>query len=766
MILALGALASPVSARAQNPFGESTLGSSPFGVPATAGDAGSPFGGFDKPVDAEPAAAASASSEIDAKEANPVVLLLRDNPPASPSEFAQALTWMMRFRRWDEVGRLMDVVSAKNWSLAELAELSKSGDPALWLRLSVDEAGLNDSQRGLLDNIMSAQSKLARDPANVDRWIDRLAHAQPGERRLAQLRLQDGGEVAIERLLSRLLAGDTKVDAGMLAGTVSEFGETGRAALRAACLVKDPERAGRAILGIAEVPGQEFSAELGAALFNSRLTPTVKNALSERMLQRYSKLPSIQSVHAYLDKQYQTKLAEYQELRTANSLVLETVWRQTPDGNSVQAVKSFVKENRLEAVAQLAAQRMQLSIATTEDLVDCGAVVLQRAYRAKPTLDAGEIQSVLLTSFDQVATLEAGFWIRVFDRATELQMHGGAVRALQMLVQTSSMAATPLDFLSRLLGDSRPIVRFIALATIADVGPSQSFAGAEKSLGVALEMARLGSGPHALVIGNHSEQRQAAQQQLEIQIGANVTTVHSARTALQSLDRPTPVEMILIVDRVADQSIYELLQRLRVSERGRDLPIAVMTDELYQHERRLIAETPGVVTSLLVSNPQEMNRVVNLLIDRLDTAPFTVQERAEFAWVATQYLSKISSDRDKYAFYPISDLRVELAMLGQGMATDSRVELLSGLGTKESQLQLLALASQFGIAGPQRWNAATAFAKSLRRFGLNLKRQDVLQVYDLYNELGPGDPDTAKSLGLALDAIEAHAGKKAWPEGL
>ncbi len=101
MILALGALASPVSVWGQNPFGESAPDSSPFGVPATAADAASPFGGFDKPVDAEPAAAASTSSEVEAKETNPVVLLLRDNPPARPSEFAQALTWMMRFRRWD-----------------------------------------------------------------------------------------------------------------------------------------------------------------------------------------------------------------------------------------------------------------------------------------------------------------------------------------------------------------------------------------------------------------------------------------------------------------------------------------------------------------------------------------------------------------------------------------------------------------------------------------------------------------------------------------
>ena len=42
--------------------------------------------------------------------------------------------------------------------------------------------------------------------------------------------------------------------------------------------------------------------------------------------------------------------------------------------------------------------------------------------------------------------------------------------------------------------------------------------------------------------------------------------------------------MIIIVDRVHDLSLFELLQRLRKTQGGGALPIAVMTDQLYPRD--------------------------------------------------------------------------------------------------------------------------------------------------------------------------------------
>ncbi len=749
-------------AHGQNPFGDSPMGDNPFGAsdPATTAATAAPFGGLAPAANAAPAAVATgdASSARLEPDPNPVVRLLRETPPQTPKEMAQGLSWVVRFKRWDEVRRLLDTVAAKNWSLAELSELAKSGEPSLWMRLSIDEAGLSDQQRKLVDDVLAAPGKLASDPAWLDSWIEKLADVQPGQRRLAQLRLQDGGEVAILRLLERLLAGDAKVDQGMLAGTVAEFGADGVDALKAACLVKDPERAGRACLGIAEIPGNEFSAELGAALSSSVLSPQTRAALAEIVLRRFNKLPSPESIHDYLAERFRIKLGSYQLTRTSEVPIPDVVWRPTVDGRSVQAIAATDKDRQLESVAQLAAHRLNLTMSTTDELIDCGAVILQRAYQIQPGIEQFADRSALLAPFNQLVAVESSYWIGVFDRATELQLHGGAVRAVQMLIDSAAGNYTvPLDFLTKLLGDSRPIVRFLALKHIAMLDPQQPFAGAEKALAVALEMSRLGNGPHALVVGMNSELRLAAEQQLELQAGARVTTAHSARSALLALDGATPIEMVVIVDRMADQSIYELLQRLRSSERGRALPIAVLTDELYQHERRLVTESPAIVTSVLSRKPEQMQLVVGQLMQRLDTQPFSADERNDFARIAGAFLSRIGSDRDTYAFYPLSDFRSDMLVVGTGLATDSRLALLSGLGTRESQQQLVGFASRGSLTPEERLQAAQAWEQSVNRFGMNLGREDVLRAYDTYNRLGPNDPATAKALGVVLDVIERRA---------
>lgn len=753
------ALALTAALSAQDPFGGGAAGDNPFGGPA---DATSPFGGFGEPAAAEaaPATAAAASAAPTTEEdPNPIIRLLRETPPQTPQEMAEGLTWVVRIKRWDEVRRLLDQIAAKQWDLPQLAELASAGGESLWFRLSADEAGLSEEQRKLLDSIVAAQGTLARDPAWLDGWIAKLAHPQPGERRLAQLRLREGGSAAITRLLERLFANDTNIDAGMLAGTIAEFGSSGRDALRAACLVKDPERATRVYLGMAEIPGSEFSSEVAAALQSTALTPEQRAAVAEVVQRRFSKVPTPDAIEKFLTERFAKSLDDYQQSRTAQPVVIEEpIWRPTADGKSVAQVTGPPEERELEQLARVAAHRLNLTRATTGDLVDSTVAILQRAYRVQPGVQPAADPSAYLADLDQPAASDAGFWIRVFDRSSELQMHGAAVRSIQKLGQEAAgHYLIPLDFLTRLLGDSRPVIRYLALEQIAKLDPKQSYGGAEKSLEVAVEMARLSSGPHALVIGRSADLRQAARQQLEQQVGAQVTTADSARSALLALDGLQPIEMVLIVDRMSDQSVFELLQRLRTAKRSRALPIAVLTDELYQHERRLIAQLSGVVSAQLSRGPQQMQQVIDKLMRQLDTQPFSSEDRNRFAEIGGQFLSKIASDRDLYAFYPLNDWRSELGGVGRSMSLGSRMALLAALGSSDSQMQLVALASSSSLTAAERLQAAQEFSASVDRFGMNLGREDVLRVYDVYNALGPNDPATAASLGAVLDAIEARA---------
>lgn len=765
----------------QNPFGDGGgpfgTGDNPFEGNSAGGQSGSAgagddFGVFGQPNSPMAPAGLGAVANAEVEDPDPVVRLLRASPPKSETEMAEGLTWMTRIKRWDEVGRLLDQIASEKWSLTRRSALARAAGPSIWLRIRSDESELTDTQRKLVSEILSSPSKLARNPQWIDQWIAKLGSKIPGERRLAQLRLQDGSMLSVERLVTRLMDGDEKVPPIMLAGTVCEFGDLGLDALKTACLVNDPQQAGRVCLALAELSGSDFNAVLGAGLVGGLLTPQVQSELAETLSSKYENLPNVENVARFLEGKFEDQLAHYQAARNRNSDLMNQMWTLAPDRRSIRLVEGTSAQVELERLAQLGVLRMRVS-RDPVDWVDCGTVRLQRAYQMDPQIPSGEIGASLLADLPTEAAEDDAldlphdqYWQAVFERAGDLQMHGAALRALQRLAQEPNLPQTSLDFLSDRLRDARPAIRYTALEALAKIDPKVTYRGAETAVGIALEMTRLAPGPNALVIGLQSELRQVAQQQLQTVTGADVKSVNSARGALLVLDGEDPVELICIVDRLADQSIFEFLQRVRKSKKGHSLPIAVLTDQLYSHERKLINATPGVVVSVLSRNTEQMKRVVDQMHAQLDTNPMTPADRTHFMEVAGGFLARIAGDRDQYAFYPVGDWREHLVSAHGGLSATTRPRLLSGLGSPASQRELVELAAIPGADSQAIFEAANAFGSSVKRFGMQLSRADVESCYDLYNRIGPQDAEVAKSLGFVLDVIEAQAGKKAWPQGL
>jgi CheY-like chemotaxis protein len=675
---------------------------------------------------------------------------------------------MIRLEQWDEVKRLLDVLRAENWSMEQQAELSRAVGSSLWLRLRVADAGLTAEQQQLLSTVLGAPAKLARDPAKIDQWIEQLGKADEGARRLAQLRLQDGGLIAVQRLVDHLLSGTQGVAPAQLAATLVEFGSDGEDALRAACLVKSKERAARVYLALAQVQSKNFSVELGAGVAGSHLPQKSQEQLVELLDARYAQLPEPSAVRDFINQKFDEATVRYQQKRVSDSKFGTYVWRPTPDGQNIQLSEVPATERQLERLAQLAVHRMSLINASRTDEVDCAVVLLQRAYQLSPTLGAEEVATHLLAPLDEAATQDAGYWQAVVERANAWQMHGAALRALQLMGEHAVQGdiPPPLNFLSQLLRDPRPMMRYTALQTITKLDPAEKYAGSEHALETAMEMVGLAAGPQALVIGLQAELRQTAGYQLQQQTGAEAVMVNSAKAALQALSGNQPIELIVIADRVSDLSLFELLQRLRNTRGGQSLPIAVLTDRLYQHERRQIETMPGVFMSVLTNDEQQMERVIAKMHETLDTRPLTDADRGEFAVTAGRFLAKIAADRERYAFYPLSDWRQQLVSLQRGLTATGRMDVMSAVGSVDGQVALAEMAANAKLAEAERVAAAMAFGKSVKRFGMLMPSSEIQQTYDLYNQLGPNDPAAAKALGLILDIAEAQAGKTDWPEGL
>lgn len=727
------------------------------------------FAGGADPAPATTEAATSApGDDLLQQDPDPVVRMLRSERPKTPAKMADGLTWTIRLKRWDEVGRLLDQVNANGWTVEQRAEIARQLGTAMLLRMRANESALTPAQAAMAKEIQMAPGTLARQPEWIDQNVLKLGSGALADRQLATARLHDAGSIGLERLVNRLLAGDTEVAPERLAAAAATFARPGVEALRAATLVADPAAAGRVHLALAALPVNDFSAEHAAGLSSRTLPAAVQQELMARLVARKIAIPTPEQIDAYLTKRFDSALATYQLERRQVAAVNDYTWRPTLAGNTIERIETSAADKQLEAVAHLAAQRMKLQNTSDVGLATCAAVLLQRAYKIRPQLHAGELPSHYLAEFPPEVQGNVGWWQQVFAQCSNLQLHGGAIRSLQMLGEGIAIAKfeAPLEFLTKLLRDPRPAIRYTAFELIERLDPKSSYYGDEWTLETAIELSRLGTGPHALVIGLQSDLRQAAQHQIRLQTGGDVSVVNSGVAALKMLDDAVPTELIVIVDRVADQTISQLVQRLRKSERGRSLPIAILTDDLYEHERNEISRTPGVVTSILSRDPKQMERVLQMLVAQLDTTPLSSADRSSLTASASRFMARIAADRDQYGFYPLTRWQSVLVDTSSTSNHGISVALLSAAGSAESQRKLAWMTAASDLDEQQRLSAARAFGRSVRKFGMAMQRGDVVQAYDLYNQVGPKDPVAVKAMGLVLDIIEAQAGKAPWPEGL
>ncbi|MFO0941715.1 MAG: hypothetical protein U0930_13245 [Pirellulales bacterium] len=737
---------------AQDPFG----GDSPTD---TAGDAFSTPAQPRAGADGKPGDASSSYLNTD-----PLIRRVRDNPPKTPADMAQALTWMVQLRSWENVGTLLDRLAAANWPVTARAEVARGIEPSVWSILLKSSNRLNEAQNKTLKALYGSPAAQAREPAVIDANIDQLASSNSNIRRLAQLRLHDGQMVALKRLLDRLLEGDAKVPASELAAAIVQFEVDGSEALRAACCQQDETKRGRALVAAAELRDNKLALEVIAGLYSSSVTDATKSAIADKLKARSIALPAKDELATRLNKEYESTLLEYQASRTKLSPLTTLVWQPTADGKLVGRQLTRELAN-LERLAQLATLRSEIEGSAGTTLLTSTAIQLHRAYHQNPKLIDSQAETLLLRAIPEDRTNEIGFWVEAFQQCSKLQMHGGAVRALQSMTSRiqSGKVLAPLDFLSQILTDKRPVVRFLALQAIAAADPHSDYAGSAQAISTAVEMTQLSQGPEALVVGANSELCMSADEIIQQHTSAKSVIAHSAREALVALSKPNPVEWIVVVDRVHDISFHELIQRLRNAS---SQPIAVLVDNLSQSESNLISRSAGIHASTLSRDPEHMRIILEKSMQMLDFKPMSIDDRTDLAASAGQFLTKIASDRALYGFYPVEQWNQQLISTRRTMAPSAQAKILSALGDKESQVQLTLMAANVGAAQQDRIEAAKSFEKAVRQFGLQLNDQQIKKSYEQYNQLGPNDPATAKVLGYILDIIEAQAGSRSWPDPL
>ena len=93
--------------------------------------------------------------------------------------------------------------------------------------------------------------------------------------------------------------------------------------------------------------------------------------------------------------------------------------------------------------------------------------------------------------------------------------------------------------------------------------------------------------------------------------------------------------------------------------------------------------------------------------------------------------------------------------------TEQASKILAGLGTPDSQRELVNFASQSGLPIADREKVVEAFAGSVSNGGTLLTSVEIQQQYDRYNASKTESKESQALLGTILDVIEAKAKSEA-----
>ncbi len=215
------------------------------------------------------------------------------------------------------------------------------------------------------------------------------------------------------------------------------------------------------------------------------------------------------------------------------------------------------------------------------------------------------------------------------------------------------------------------------------------------------------------------------------------------------------VELVLIDTSIGRPAVRDVVYQLRSQPSTGLVPIGLFARESQlAAARRIASEHTRVLAFPRPHTDEALTGAAEQLLPHLPVNWPTADERLAYADTAIAVMNQLlGEDRDFYR------LRAASAMIARSIhpntSSAAAWDLLSRLGTRDSQVALLANASAPALDIETRRAAGAAFDKSVKQFGLRLTSGEIVRQYDLYNASETADREEQQVLGSLLDTIEA-----------
>lgn len=509
---------------------------------------------------------------------DPLLKQLLEQAGRGNEQLAASIGSLSRLARWKEVEQLLLAIPGKQLDEKTLANIFLSIGPATYLKMKQPNL-LNEEAMKSLDALQDAASKYSRSPQRLNEAINNLI-AEDEDTKLQAIRvLLSGGASSIEQLVAACCQPQPRLKLNRMLSTLVALGGGGVSGLRQVALYGNAENRIHAINALAMIDLDRHLVDLATAAHAQDSSPE-ERTLAERLLD-HNGFPSRKETLQALTLDFERLLATARQQTRDESL--QSIWsiKTTRDGVSPQPTPMYLVRyrevydaaSRLQRFGQLAGEIESLTVLQTI------------AYQLMADPDWGDEPSQISDMVERFSDLREPQVISgMLHVAMDQEEIPGAVGLVRIVANTEWTDEQQKGFLAGTAGSPSPLaraavnpntrLRFEAAVVISKLAASQSYPGISQVHRTLSEMSRLKDLPTAILV----ETRPDVILKYENLLGRMGLSVKRASTVSQAqrlVDQGGDVRLILAKQQLSDRTAIELIDTVRRTHRGRNLPIAV-----------------------------------------------------------------------------------------------------------------------------------------------------------------------------------------------
>ncbi|MDG2222028.1 MAG: hypothetical protein P8L85_11645 [Rubripirellula sp.] len=534
---------------------------------------GDPFGGPDPFGTATPAANAAANEQP--VDSSPLTRQLLEHSSRGAVQKAMAIASLARTGRWAEANQLLSGATALD--TPTLATMFKEIGPALFFRMKQSDQ-LSDAAKSALDQMASAATASAESSARLREAIDGLDAASSDTRLASSRALIRGGTMAVAELAAAAVSPAPTAPREIILRALIEFDDFGVSALQQLALYGQPDTRTRALQALGWIDRKGNLPAFVSALHGKNASQSEKQTAMRQLERLSNNLPTLGASIQILEEDFLRRRAEANE--TDNDDRTTLVWNVAEDGQTVSAQPTTTMLAAYRDVADAGARLHRLKGLPAE--LDSAVLSSDLAYRLMVDPDWGDTEQIdEIRQTYETATAPPAL-SAALGESTKSDDHPATIGLLRLidtanateqdrvtLLTSYGAKPTPLVMAAN---HSIPQVRYEAANIAAALAEQVPYAGSSMVRKTLAEMTSLGDQPTAILVETRPEVVIRVETILS-KLGYATCVVHSVRQLQRIIDRGGDIRLILSKIELSDLPPVEMVDLVRRTARGRNLPI-------------------------------------------------------------------------------------------------------------------------------------------------------------------------------------------------